>query len=76
VIILTSNFAGVKIASAQPKISNKYGLTIIFSTKILQKEIEEDPANEMIDIQSFVRGIGLDLKCATDDKFMHEKLYP
>ena len=62
-IILVINFAGLTIISAQPKISNKYGLIIIYGTKILQKEIAEVPANEMLNIKRSIRGIELDLNC-------------
>lgn len=75
-MILLSNFIGVKIVSAQSKITNKYGLTVIKSTQILQKEIDENPANEMVDIKNFIPGIQVDLKYATADNFMHQKLYP
>lgn len=76
VIVFFINFTGFNIVSAQSKIGNKYGLTIINSTKILQKEIEEDPANNMINLQNFIPGIKLDLKYATTQNFMHQKLYP
>ncbi len=64
------------MATAQTKITNKYGLIIIKSTKILQKEINEHPEKKMMDIKSFIPGIILDLKYATDQNFMHQKLYP
>lgn len=75
-LLIFSNFMGFQMATAQTKITNKYGLIIIKSTKILQKEIKEDPEKKMIDIQSFIPSIGLDLKYATDQNFMHQKLYP
>ncbi len=75
-MIVLSNFMGWKIVSAQSKITNKYGLTVINSTKILQKEIGEDSTNKMIDIKKFIPSIRLDLKYATVDNFMHQKLYP
>ena len=74
-MIVLSNFIGF-IILAQSKITNKYGLTVINSTKILQKEIAENPSNKMIDIKSFIPGIRLDLRYATDNNFMHQKLYP
>ncbi|HSN08180.1 MAG TPA: M15 family metallopeptidase [Hanamia sp.] len=76
VLVFFINFTGFNIVSAQSKIGNKYGLTIINSTKILQKEIEEDPANNMINLQNFIPSIKLDLKYATTQNFMHQKLYP
>lgn len=47
-MIVISNFTGFKIITAQSKIFNKYGLTIINSTKFLQKEINDNPADQMI----------------------------
>lgn len=75
-LILLCNFAGFKIISAQSKIPNKYGLTVISSTKILQKEIAENLENKMVNIKSFIPSIRLDLRYATDQNFMHQKLYP
>jgi D-alanyl-D-alanine dipeptidase len=75
-MMLLFNFSGLNIISAQSKIGNKYGLTIINSTKILQKEIDENPLKKMVDIKSFIPQIKLDLKYATDQNFMHQKLYP
>ncbi|MDE3185849.1 MAG: M15 family metallopeptidase [Bacteroidota bacterium] len=76
VIVFFINFTGFNIVSAQSKIGNKYGLHIINNTKILQKEIEEDPANDMVNLQNFIPSIKLDLKYATIQNFMHQKLYP
>ena len=75
-MIVISNFVDFKIISAQSKIFNKYGLTIINSTKVLQKEIDEDSANEMIDIKRYIPEIKLDLRYATSHNFMQQKLYP
>lgn len=70
------NLIGFNFVSAQSKIGNKYGLTIINSTKILQKEIQQDPLKEMINLQTFIPDIRFDLKYATTHNFMHQKLYP
>lgn len=63
------------MVSAQSKIANKYGLTIINSTKILQKEIDSNPVNKMVNLRKAIPGIKLDLKYATTQNFMHYKLY-
>jgi D-alanyl-D-alanine dipeptidase len=76
VLIFFIDFTGFNIVSAQSKIPNKYGLIIINSTKILQKEIEEDSANDMVNLQNYIPGIKMDLKYATTQNFMHQKLYP
>lgn len=74
--MIFSNFVGFKMVTAQTKITNKYGLFIIKTTKVLQKEIKEDSTKKMINIQRFIPGIRLDLRYATDQNFMHQKLYP
>ncbi len=76
VIVFFFNFTGFNIVSAQSKIGNKYGLTIINNTKILQKQIEDDPANNMVNLKKNIPGIKIDLKYATTQNFMHQKLYP
>jgi len=69
-------FMGFKMVMAQTKITNKYGLVIIKSTKILQKQTLIDPGKKMIDLHRFIPNIRLDLKYSTDQNFMHQKLYP
>ncbi|HXS55167.1 MAG TPA: M15 family metallopeptidase [Hanamia sp.] len=63
-------------AVAQSKVSNKYGLLVIKDINILQKETELNPGKRMIDLRRFIPGIVFDLKYATPDNFMHERLYP
>ena len=75
-VILLSNFGAINLISAQSKIPNKYGLIVIDNTKVLQKEIAENNDNKMVDLKHFIPGIQLDLKYATLENFMHEKLYP
>ena len=76
VIIFLIVFSTVNIVSAQSKIGNKYGLTVINNTKILQKKIDENPDNKMVNLRKFIPQLQLDLKYATENNFMHEKLYP
>jgi D-alanyl-D-alanine dipeptidase len=64
------------IVTAQSKIVNKYGLIIINNTKILQKEIDSNQENKMVDLRKAIPEIKLDLKYATPQNFMHQKLYP
>lgn len=61
---------------AQPKISNKYGLVVIKDSKILQKEISLDSNKRMVNLLIFIPGLKIDLKYATTQNFMHQKLYP
>ena len=69
-------FCSYNNAVAQSKVSNKYGLFVIKDINILQKEIELNPNKRMMDLRRFIPGIVLDLKYATPDNFMHERLYP
>jgi D-alanyl-D-alanine dipeptidase len=62
--------------AAQSKIVNKYGLTVINNIKVLQNEIVADSSMQMINLQEYIPGIYLNLKYATTDNFMHERLYP
>lgn len=62
--------------AAQSKIVNKYGLLVISNIKVLQNEITADSSMQMINLQKYIPDIYLDLKYATSDNFMHEKLYP
>ncbi|MEO8853483.1 MAG: M15 family metallopeptidase [Ginsengibacter sp.] len=74
-LIVLFNFAIFQQTSAQSKIINKYGLVVINSTKVLQKEINADSSKKMIDLKKEIPGIYLDLKYATRDNFMHKILY-
>ncbi|HXR83141.1 MAG TPA: M15 family metallopeptidase [Hanamia sp.] len=73
--LFISNLVAFNLA-AQSKIVNKYGLSVIGNIKVLQNEINNDSSLQMINLQKYIPGIDLDLKYATRDNFMHEKLYP
>ena len=62
--------------SAQSNVFNKYGLRVINDPQILRNEIAGDADKEMVDLKKFIPRITLDLKYATTDNFMHQKLYP
>lgn len=61
---------------AQSNLSNKYGLLVTKDINILQKEIALDSNKQMVDLRKVIPNITLDLKYATTDNFMHQKLYP
>ncbi|MGN6196577.1 MAG: M15 family metallopeptidase [Ginsengibacter sp.] len=73
-VLFISNLVAFNVA-AQSKIVNKYGLTVINNIKVLQNEIANDPSMQMISLREYIPDIYLDLKYATTDNFMHEKLY-
>lgn len=76
VVIFIFHITVSKYAWGQSKIGNKYGLVVIKDIKILQNEIALDSNKRMENLRKLMPGIQLDLKYATMDNFMHEKLYP
>ena len=75
-VLFISVLADRQTVAAQSKVGNKYGLMVINNTKVLQKEIEADSNKRMVNILKLIPGLTLDLKYATTDNFMHQKLYP
>lgn len=61
---------------SQSKVSNINGLTIVNRVSELKKETKENPKNGMINLRKAIPSVVLDLKYATEDNFMNEKLYP
>ena len=55
---------------------NKYGLYVIENVQVLQQDVKENPAKEMVDLSTLKPNIIFDLKYATTDNFMNEVLYP
>ena len=62
--------------SAQSNVSNKYGLYVVNDVKTLQKQINQNPYRQMIDLSRLKPGIIFDLRYTTTNNFMHEILYP
>lgn len=75
-VFCVSSVAYCQPVEAQSKVGNKYGLIVINNTKILQKEIDTDSNKRMVPLLKLIPGLTLDLKYATADNFMHQKLYP
>ena len=63
-------------AMAQDTILNKYGLWVINTVGQLQKTQQHNPAKAMVDLKKKIPGLVFDLRYASDNNFMHEKLYP
>ena len=76
VAIFLFNITMLKCAVCQSIPPNKYGLIVINKTNILKNEIAQDSNQKMEDLRKLIPGVILDLKYATVDNFMHEKLYP
>lgn len=68
-------FSFSNIVSAQHSLLNKNGLSVIKSINIFRSTIAEDAGKQMTDIKKLIPNIFFDLKYATADNFMHEKLY-
>jgi zinc D-Ala-D-Ala dipeptidase len=69
-------FFGINYVFSQSTSLNKYGLLVIKDTNILQQEIDRNPSKRMVDLHKTIPNLTLDLKYASTDNFMHEKLYP
>lgn len=61
---------------SQSKVFNNNGLSIVNQINELKKEIKDNPANKMVNLRKAIPSIVLDLKYATKNNFMHQKLYP
>ena len=61
---------------AQDTLLNKYGLWVIDNVEQLQKTIDHNPAKTMVDLKRTVPLLVFDLRYASDNNFMHQKLYP
>jgi D-alanyl-D-alanine dipeptidase len=55
---------------------NKYGLRVIHSMAALKKTVVANAANQMINLKQKIPSLVLDLRYATTNNFMQEKLYP
>jgi D-alanyl-D-alanine dipeptidase len=75
-IILLANFTVLNYVKGQSHPANKYGLFVVKDPKVLQQEIKEDSNKQMVNLIKVIPGLVLDLKYATEDNFMHQKLYP
>ena len=61
---------------AQSNISNKYGLNVVKDIKILQDQIKENPAKQMVSVDNLDPRPVFDLRYTTTQNLMHKKLYP
>ena len=60
---------------AQDSSKNKYGLYIIENESAYEKSIINQPDKMMVDLETSVPGIEFDLRYASRNNFMHEKIY-
>ena len=74
--LFSNIFPGINYVFSQSNSLNKYGLFVVKDTNILQQEIYRNPSKGMVDLHKNIPNLTLDLKYASSDNFMHEKLYP
>ena len=75
-IVLLVNFTFLNHVNGQPSLTNKYGLFVVKNQKVFQEEIRQDSNKQMVNLIKVIPGLDLDLKYATKNNFMHQKLYP
>lgn len=61
--------------SAQDTTLNKYNLRVIHSIEQLQKTVQANPVKAMIDLKKKIPGIVIDLRYATKENIVNQKLY-
>jgi D-alanyl-D-alanine dipeptidase len=64
------------VAHAQDTVLNKYGLWVINDAGKLQNTVQLNPAKAMTDLKKTIPLLQFDLRYASVNNFMHQKLYP
>lgn len=55
---------------------NKHGLAVVKDVDLYRRLVEKEPAKALVNLQTFIPGIDLEVRYATASNFMNEKLYP
>jgi len=55
---------------------NEYGLQVVEGEDVYLRTVAEDPSKELVDLEQEIPGVRLDIRYATMDNFMRERLYP
>jgi D-alanyl-D-alanine dipeptidase len=63
-------------ASAPHIPANRYGLQVVPDAATYEQQVRANPEKRLVDLQSFIPGVVLDIRYATTNNFMHEQLYP
>ena len=66
----------VSCATAPQIPANRYGLQVVPDVATYQKIVRVEPDKRLVDLQQFIPGIVLDIRYATTNNFMRQKLYP
>jgi zinc D-Ala-D-Ala dipeptidase len=72
VVFLSTSFQPIR---AQDTTFNKYGLWVIDKVAVLQKTVVHNPDKALLSLKTAVPGIVLDLRYATNNNFLHTRLY-
>ncbi len=77
ILLFTINYFLFAAAStAQTPGKNKYGLYIINDIKNFRETLAADADKQMFNVRKYLPGVTCDLRYATLNNFMHQKLYP
>jgi zinc D-Ala-D-Ala dipeptidase len=55
---------------------NEYGLRVVGSVAEYERIVERDPSHRLVDLAAALPGAELDIRYATEDNFMNQRLYP
>ena len=55
---------------------NRHGLAVVPSIEIYRSVVQEAPEHKLVDLETAVPGVRLDIRYATTDNFMKRQLYP
>src|SRR5512142_126839 len=55
---------------------NKYGLHVVPDVATYERLVRQSPDKRLVDLQTFIPGIAIDIRYATTNNFMHQQLYP
>jgi zinc D-Ala-D-Ala dipeptidase len=74
------NFLALLLAAAcatAPTIApNRYGLRVVPDAATYQRFARVDPDKRLVHLSTFIPGVALDVRYATTDNFMKQRLYP
>lgn len=70
-LLLTSSLS----ACAQKNLANPYGLKVVNNFKSYKADVKRNPNLELVDIETAIPSVILDIRYATTDNFMQEVMY-
>ncbi|MDQ6763875.1 MAG: peptidase M15, partial [Bacteroidota bacterium] len=77
ILLFTINYFSVYATlKAQSGDKNKYGLYVIDDITNFKETVDADSNKQMLNVRKYLPGLTLDLRYATPNNFMHQRLYP